>query len=197
MKLRDYEYADWDEESLTDKIVSDLGDLNGLNRVEWASQGPSEEFRELIRIETRQGTVIRLGITYVEDEDDIQEAFDESLRNHFVDRAFEELGCSCVPYRHRLEELETKYDTEVQRFRLNLANSGLAREIKDLRKEIAEIDRQEHPALDATAREAARFLSVWLEDQVKDGNQEILGLGNRELALLYARAWNTGWRPQS
>jgi hypothetical protein len=114
-----------------------------------------------------------------------------------VERAFEEVGCSCTPYRDRLKELESEYKAERQRLLDSLEESDLAREMYALRQQVGEIDRQEHPALDARGREARPFLPVWMLDQVREGDGDILGLGDYEISKAYAQAWLGGWRPNS
>jgi hypothetical protein len=116
---------------------------------------------------------------------------------HFFERAFEEAGCSCSPYRRQLKELETQHKAESDRLRYELDNSELAREMGELRKTIADIDQREHHYLDATAREAYPFLPVWMLDQVREGNPDVLGLNDQDIASSYAEAWYGGWRPKS
>lgn len=116
---------------------------------------------------------------------------------HFLDRAFEEAGCSCTSHRSHLNELETQYRTEKDRLMQRLDSSRLAKEVGDLRKTISEIDLRKHPSLDRDARQAQPFLPVWMMDQVREGNQEILGLNDAEVASSYAEAWYGGWRPKS
>jgi hypothetical protein len=114
-----------------------------------------------------------------------------------VGRAFEEVGCSCSPYRDRLRELDAEYKTEQQRLLESLEKSELARELYDLRQKVAEIDRQEHPSLDIRGREAYPFLAVWLLDQVREGDGDIVGLSDYEISKAYAQAWIGGWRPRA
>jgi len=116
---------------------------------------------------------------------------------HFLERAFEEAGCSCSPYRRQLRELETQYNAERIRLIYELDSSKLASEMADLRKTIAEIDRGEHPSLDAAARQAHPFLAVWMLDQVREGNPDVIGLSDQDITSSYAEAWYGGWRPQS
>ena len=116
---------------------------------------------------------------------------------HFLERAFEEAGCSCAPYRSHLKELETQYQIERERLLQELDSSELAQEMGDLRISISNIDLREHSSLDRDARQAHPFLAVWMLDQVREGNSEILGLSDREIAGSYAEAWYGGWRPKS
>lgn len=116
---------------------------------------------------------------------------------HFLDRAFEDAGCSCTPHRSLLKELEAHYNTERDRLMRELEGSDLAKEIGDLRKTISSIDLREHPSLDRDARQAHPFLAVWMVDQVREGYPEILGLTDQEIASSYAEAWYGGWRPKS
>jgi len=116
---------------------------------------------------------------------------------NFLDRAFQEAGCSCSPYRSQLDELETRYRSEKDRLIQELDNSDLANEISGLKMTISEIDLREHLSLDKDARHAYPFLAVWMLDQVRVGNSEILGLSDTEIAGSYANAWYVGWRPKS
>lgn len=116
---------------------------------------------------------------------------------YLLERAFEEAGCSCSPYRKQLDELETQYRAESDRLMDGMNSSKLGKEIRILRKTIADIDHKEHSSLDAAARQACPFLAVWLMDQVRDGNPDVLGLSDRDIANSYAEAWYGGWLPNS
>jgi hypothetical protein len=116
---------------------------------------------------------------------------------HFLERAFEEAGCSCSPYRGQLEELEILYHAERDRLMYELDNSDLAREMGELRKTIADIDHREHFSLDVAARQAHPFLPVWMLDQLREGNPDVLGLSDKDIASSYTVAWYGGWRPKS
>ena len=116
---------------------------------------------------------------------------------YFIERAFEETGCSCSPYRRQLEELETQYHAEQDRLMDELDRSDTAQEMRELRKTISGIDAKEHFSLDASARQAHPFLPLWMLDQVREGNPDILGLGDQDIARSYAEAWYGGWRPRS
>jgi hypothetical protein len=116
---------------------------------------------------------------------------------YILERAFEEAGCSCSPHRLQLKELETQYQAERDRLTSELDSSDLAKEIADLRKAIADIDRREHSSLNAVARQAYPFLPVWMLDQVREGNPEVLGLSDQDITSSYADAWYGGWRPKS
>ena len=116
---------------------------------------------------------------------------------HFLERSFEEVGCTCSAFRQELRELDEQYRAESERQKLELENSELARRIREVRKEIFEIDRVEHRTLDAVAKQAYAFLGVWLLDQVRAGNTNVLELGDNDLGHRYAEAWFAGWRPKS
>ena len=116
---------------------------------------------------------------------------------HILERAFEEVGCSCSPHRRQLQELETQYHTERDRLMNELDNSELAKEMGELRKTLSDIDHIEHHSLDATAWKAYPFLPVWMLDQVREGNPDVLGLSDRDISRSYAEAWYGGWRPKS
>ena len=116
---------------------------------------------------------------------------------HFLERCFQEVGCTCGPLRQELQELQEQYRAETERQKLELENSELARRINGVREKIFEIDRAEHRALDNVARQAYAFLGVWLLDQVRVGNTAMLDLGDNDLGRCYAEAWYAGWRPKS
>ena len=115
----------------------------------------------------------------------------------FLERAYEEAGCSCTPHRSHLRELEMQYQLEKGRLIQELDNSNLAIEIGELKKAIFEIDLREHPLLDRDARLAYPFLALWMLDQVREGHPDIVALNNQEIAFSYAGAWYSGWRPRS
>ena len=116
---------------------------------------------------------------------------------HFLERCFEEVGCTCGPLRQELRELQEQYRAETERQKLELENSELARHINEVREKIFEIDRVEHRVLDNVAKQAYMFLGVWLLDQVRVGNTAILDLGDNDLGRCYSEAWYAGWRPKS
>ena len=123
---------------------------------------------------------------------------------HFkVGKAFEEVGCTCHPYRDRLKELVPLYEAErkrvdedYQRGLRELDDSDLGKEILSLKEQVRQIDLREHPTLDAQGRQAYSFLPVWLLDQVRDGNYSVLELGEDGIARAYAQGWMEGWRPR-
>ena len=116
---------------------------------------------------------------------------------YFLERAFEEVGCSCGVFRQQLRKLEEQYRAESERRKLELESSQLARQISEVRNKIFEIDRAEHRALDTVATQAYAFLGVWLLDQVRNGNIDVLDLGDNDLGHCYAEDWYAGWRPKS
>ena len=181
----------WEESDFVEEIVSDLESLEGVSGVEWIQQSPYSLYQDLIRIETWQGDVFRLGIGWVADEE-IEGGFDEAFTHYLMEKSFEEVGCSCRIQRQRLKELEVRLDAEVLRFRSSLAESPLGVEIADLKQTIAEIDRIEHPALDALAKDAFPYLDQWIAEQEDSKTEE---LENRELIFQYAQAWRACWRP--
>ena len=67
---------EWNEEQVVEAIVGYLGNVEGIRGVKRVSQGFAAMFQALIRISFVDGEVIRLGVGYVEDEED-QEAFDD------------------------------------------------------------------------------------------------------------------------
>jgi len=114
-----------------------------------------------------------------------------------LERAFEEVRCSCSPYREQLKELQGRYDAERKRLMDELDSSELGRQLSETRKTIYELDHKEHPQLDAIARRARPFMAVWIMDQLRDENPDILDLNEGAIAKAYAQAWVTGWRPRS
>ena len=125
-------------------------------------------------------------------------ALKQRVKNvHSLERCFEEVGCTCGPLRQELRELQEQHRVETERQKLELENSELARRIGEVREKIFEIDRVEHRALDAIAKQACAFLGVWLLDQVRAGNTNVLDLGDNDLGRRYAEAWYAGWRPKS
>ncbi len=116
---------------------------------------------------------------------------------NFLDRAFEEVGCTCSPLRQELRELQEQYRAETERQKLELENSDLAKRISEVREKIFDIDRVEHQTLHIVSKQAYAFLGVWLLDQVRDSNIAVLDLGDDDLGRRYAEAWFAGWRPKS
>ena len=184
----------WDESDFVEEIVSDLGSLEGVCGVEWIQLSPHSEYQDLIRIETWQGDVFRLGISWVQDEE-IEDTFDDAFTQYLLERSFEEVGCSCSIQRQQLKELEIQLDSEALRFRSSLDESPTGEAVAHLKRSIAEIDRIEHPGLNAMAREAFPYLDQWIEEKVKEENSEAERLGSRDLIFRYAQAWYAGWRP--
>ena len=183
----------WGESDLVEKIVSDLASVEEICEVEWIQQSPYSLCQALIRIETWQGAVFRLGLSWLQDEE-VEEDFDDAFTHYLLEKSFEELGCSCSTQRQQLKGLEVQLDAEVLRFRSSLAKSPLGEAIADLKQEIAEIDRIEHPPLDTMVRNAFPYLDQWITEQ--EGS-EIEGLGSRALIFRYAQSWRAGWRPRA
>lgn len=68
-------YYEWTEEELVRETISNFESLEGVDSVQRVSQGLGATFSELIRVNMRDGTVIRLSIAYCSDEEEA-EAFD-------------------------------------------------------------------------------------------------------------------------
>jgi hypothetical protein len=68
-------YQQWTEEDLVRETVSNFESLEGVDSVQWASQGLGATFSDLIRVNLLDGTVIRLSIAFCTDEEE-EEAFD-------------------------------------------------------------------------------------------------------------------------
>jgi len=192
MRTLGHTHLDWDESDLVEKIVSDLANVEEIYEVEWIQQGPHSLCQDLIRSETWRGAVFRLGLSWVEDEE-VEEDFDDAFEHYLLQKAFQELGCSCNTQRQQLKDLEVQLRTEVLQFRSSLAKSPLGKAIAALKQEIDEIDRIEHPPLDTMARDACSYLDQWITEQE---SSEIEGLGTRALILRYAQEWRAGWRPR-
>ena len=182
----------WDESDFVEKIVSDLSSVKNIRAVEWIQQSPYSLYQDIIRIETCQGAIFRLGLAWVEDEE-VEEDFDDAFRQYILGKSFEVLGCSCAGLRRQLKDLEAQLDTEVLRFRSGLAQSPLGEAIAALKQEIAEIDQIEHPPLDKIASDAYPYLDLWIAEQE---DSAIEGLGTRALIFQYAQEWRAGWRPK-
>ena len=193
MDTVDHTPLDWDESDLVEKIVSALASLEEIYEVEWIQQSPNSLCQDLIRIESWQGTVFRLGLSWLEDEE-AEENFDDGFTHYLLQKSFEELGCSCNTQRQQLKDLEVRLHTEVLQFHSNLTKSPLGEAIAALKQEIGEIDRIEHPALDMMARDAYPYFDQWIAEQE---SSEIERLGNRALILQYAQEWRAGWLPRA
>ena len=72
---------EWTEDQVIEAIVSSLGSLEGANDVKWTYQSVYTIHQWLIRISVGPGKAIRLGVSFVEDEDEA-EAFDDSFPPH-------------------------------------------------------------------------------------------------------------------
>ena len=78
MRTLGHTHLDWDESDLVEKIVSDLARVEEIYEVEWIQQSPQSLCQDLVRIETWQGAVFRLGLSWVEDEE-VEEEFRRRL----------------------------------------------------------------------------------------------------------------------
>ena len=66
------------DDQIIEAIVSHFRGLEGVNDVKWTYQSAYAVHQWLIRISVDQGKAIRLGVSFVEDEEDC-EAFDGSF----------------------------------------------------------------------------------------------------------------------
>jgi hypothetical protein len=108
-----------------------------------------------------------------------------------VNRAFETVGCSCHPLRQEKKQL----DDECLRLTEELHNSETFKRRDALFQEILEIDRKDHPSLDAQAGVAGPFFRVWFFERLT--SEDVMDLNSPEkLAANYAEAWLGGWRPK-
>ena len=181
----------WEESDFVERTVNDLASIEEIAGVEWIQQSPSSLYQDVIRIETWQGTVFRVGLTWVDDED-VEEDYDDAFTQYLLERSFEELGCSCRPQRKQLKDLKARLEAEVLRFRSRLGKSTLGEAIASLKQEIAEIDEIEHPTLDKSAKDAYAHFNYWISQQE---SSEIDRLGPRVLIFRFAQEWLSGWRP--
>ena len=66
----------WSEDQAVEAIVAHLRNLDGIAGVGWISQGFAAAFQALIRISLANGHVFRLGVAYIQDEEE-RAAFDD------------------------------------------------------------------------------------------------------------------------
>jgi hypothetical protein len=78
---------------------------------------------------------------------------------------------------------------------LDLHNTETFKRRDALFKEILEIDRREHPGLDAQGRIAAPFFRLWLFERLTSEDAPDFSSAEK-LAADYAQAWMGGWRPK-
>ncbi len=71
MEDADQGYNEWTEEELVRETVSNFESLEGVDSVEWTTQSPASLFQDLICVKTHRGAVIRLGIAYLEEDEDV------------------------------------------------------------------------------------------------------------------------------
>ena len=118
-------------------------------------------------------------------------AQDSEWRIHF---AFERAGCSCHPQREELERLEKE-----RRERMTAAeeeiDKTLGRRVDELDREVEEINRREHPALDAVGRRASYFFAHWMMERLAQGDASFLDEESDVRDTRFAEAWLGGWRP--
>ena len=183
------------EDTLLNEAIISLRNLENVVDVGLVEQGSYATFQYLLRIVDSNGQVFRFGISCVEDEEE-EEAFDSTFVGHFVEQAFEEIGCSCQPLREKLIELEAELFAELRQQKLDFVQTKRFAEIGKLKNQIAEIDRKEHIFLDLNAREALPALAAWLQEQIAEDNLELGELVNSKIALAFAKAWFGGWRPR-
>ena len=191
MGTSSHHHTVWEESDFVERIVTVLARVEGIVGVEWIQQSPYSSYQDVIRIETWQGAVFRLGLSWLNDEE-VEEDYDDAFTHYLLQRSFEELGCSCGTQKSRLTDLEAQLETEVLRFRSSLAESPLGEAIASLKQTIAEIDREEHPVLDRMARDAHPYLIEWIGQQE---DSEIERLEYRALSFRYVKEWIAGWRP--
>jgi hypothetical protein len=123
----------------------------------------------------------------------LREAVSKCARdiNWQIQRAFEEMGCTCHPLRKEKERL----DAECRRLELELNNSETFQRRDEVRQEVQEIDRREHPGLDSQAQVASPFFRLWLFERLSSEDAPDLS-SSQKLAASYAEAWLVGWRPK-
>ncbi|MEX0800936.1 MAG: hypothetical protein WD379_06965 [Dehalococcoidia bacterium] len=108
--------------------------------------------------------------------------------------AFERAGCSCHPQRLQLERLEGE-----RKAKLDAAHEEIDEEFENqiakLEREVEEIDRREHPDLDAVGRRATYFYAAWMLERLANGDASFLDQQVEEREARFAEAWLAGWRP--
>ena len=68
----------WSEDQAVQAVVAYLRNLDGIYSVCWVSQGFAATFQALIRISLANGQVMRLGVAYLEGEEE-QGVFDKGF----------------------------------------------------------------------------------------------------------------------
>ncbi len=111
-----------------------------------------------------------------------------------VETAFERLGCSCLPQRQELEELEEEREKKLVAAKKEVDETFDTR-IEELRRGIAQIDWIEHPKLDALGRRASHFFALWMMERIALGELGFLDEDSDVRTARFAEAWLDGWRP--
>ncbi len=111
-----------------------------------------------------------------------------------IERAFERLGCSCLPQRQELEALEEEKEKKLTAAKKEIDETFDTR-IEELRRGIAQIDWIEHPKLDALGRRAAHFFALWMMERIALGELGFLDEESDVRAARFAEEWFDGWRP--
>ena len=109
---------------------------------------------------------------------------------HKLHKAFETEGCSCNIYRAE----QVALNEECDRLMAELKLSEPFRRREEVIKLVQEIDRAEHPNLNAEANMAAPFFRIWLFDKLVAGEEVPLSKED-DLAREFTREWYAGWRP--
>ncbi len=81
MEQRESRFGRWTDAWVIEQIVSHLGSLEGADDVKWTYLSLYSTFQWSIRISVTEGDAIRMGVAFVEDEDEM-EAFDDSFPPH-------------------------------------------------------------------------------------------------------------------
>lgn len=123
------------ETGVIQEMACNLRALEGVEKVHLTEQGGNQAFQSLIRVTTDKGEVLRLAISYVEDEE-LEEMFDETVSGDLLVQALEEKGCSCRPLRERAKQLEAQFDAECRRLKRELVNTETFAELDHLRRRI-------------------------------------------------------------
>ena len=91
MERQESGFSQWSDDWVVEQIAGALRSLEGVEEVKWTYISVYAIHQYLIRLSVGQGEAIRLGVAFVEDEED-QEAFDDSFppfqepRQHFLEQ---------------------------------------------------------------------------------------------------------------
>ncbi len=186
--------GEWNEDSVISELVSHLNEMQEVTGADLIRPATNSQSDYLLRIALVGGSVCRFVLSGIEDEE-IEEEFDSEFWRECIEKAFENVGCNCYSLRGKLQELEDQFVKERLRLTIELAQAEKYAELSLLREKISEIDRNEHPQLNAIAKEATPFIGVWLQELEGETPNSRACHISRDIANTFARAWLEGWRP--